>query len=67
MFGVFNHRLTFLLDNNVSVVAGDVEMEGSRITVVETRRGLVGISAGNFRSDPSTSKCIFSNNSFTYS
>ena len=65
MFGEFNHALTLVLDNNVSVVADGVEMEGSRINVVETRRGLVGISAGNFRSDPSTSKYMFSNSYFT--
>ena len=34
MFGEFNHSLTLVLANSVSVLADGVEMEGSRISVV---------------------------------
>ena len=53
--------LSLVLVNNVYVVADGVEIEDNCINVVETRRVLVEISAGNIRSGLSTSttNCIF--------
>ena len=61
MLGEFNHVLSLVLVNNVYVVADGVEIEDNCINVVETRRVLVEISAGNIRSGLSTSttNCIF--------